>query len=232
MMSTAFTRPSPSRCRHLRGGLEDREDRAFRGELVADVRGHLDSGEPTAHLRERRGEAAGVARPHDAFELHLLDPGEEPDPLAVVGEGHRAHGRSLGHALGEDHAGHDRVPREMALQVPLLAGEVVLCDAAHARLELGDAVDEEERVAVWDEPLDARPVEDDAHAVSASMPTVSMRCVVTCPALNASLARIFLCASMFVVTPTTVNSSSARCIRATASGRSLPHAMTFASSES
>ena len=32
------------------------------------------------------------------------------------------------------------------------------------------------------------------------MPTVSMRCVVTCPALNASEARILWCASMFVVT--------------------------------
>src|SRR5438874_12363821 len=80
-MSTAFTMPSPSRCRHLRGRLEDREDRPFRRELVADVRGHLDTREPAAHLRERRGEAAGVARPHDALELHLLDPGEEPDPL-------------------------------------------------------------------------------------------------------------------------------------------------------
>ena len=34
------------------------------------------------------------------------------------------------------------------------------------------------------------------------------------------------------VTPTIVNSSKARCIRATASWRSRPHAMTFASSES
>src|SRR5207253_10830818 len=67
---------------------------------------------------------------------------------------------------------------------------------------------------------------------SASTPTVSMRWVVTCPARKASLARIFLWAGMFVVTPTIVNSSSARCIRATASWRSRPQAITLASKES
>src|SRR5438309_285836 len=71
-----------------------------------------------------------------------------------------------------------------------------------------------------------------SQPASASTPTVSIKCVVTCPERKRSLARIFLCAGIFVVTPTIVNSSKARCMRATASCRSRPHAITFARSES
>src|SRR5207237_863059 len=49
-----------------------------------------------------------------------------------------------------------------------------------------------------------------AQPASASTPTVSIRCVVTCPERNKSLARIFWSAGRLVVTPTMVNSSSAR----------------------
>src|SRR6266480_2290357 len=47
----------------------------------------------------------------------------------------------------------------MAREVPLFAGEGVLLDGAHARLKLGDAVDQEERIAMRDERLDASAVE-------------------------------------------------------------------------
>lgn len=47
----------------------------------------------------------------------------------------------------------------MAFQIPLLTGEDVLGDRAHAGLELGHPVAEEERVAMWDERLDATAVE-------------------------------------------------------------------------
>src|SRR5258708_10123876 len=223
-------RPPSSRL-DLLARLEERDDHALGRELVTDERLHLHPAVAAAQLLDDRDEAAGVARPHEPLEPHLLDRREEPDAVAVLRQRHRADGRGLGERLGEDDAGHDRIARKVALPVPLLAGEVVLGDAAHARLQLGDAVDEQEGAAVRDEHLDALLVQDHGQAVSASMPTVSMRCVVTCPDLNRSLARVFLCASIFVVTPTTVNSSSARCIRATASGRSLPQAMTFASSE-
>ena len=53
----------------------------------------------------------------------------------------------------------------MALQVPLLAGEGVLGDGAHAGLELGHAVDEEERITVWDERFDAGAIQR-CHAAS------------------------------------------------------------------
>src|SRR5205085_962872 len=98
------------------------------------------------------------------LELHLLDSGEEADALAVIRQRHRADGRGLGAALDEDDARHDRIAREVALEVPLLAGEGVLGDAAHARLQFDDAVDEEEWLAMRDEGLDALPVEDLAQA--------------------------------------------------------------------
>ena len=122
-----------------------------------------------------------VLRSHDAFLNHIQSierepesdvegvtqaklgttppPGEEAKAVAVIGMSHGRDGSDLRHALDEDDSGYDRIAREMAGLVPLVSGEGVLADRANARLELDDAIDQQERVAVWDERFDRGFVE-------------------------------------------------------------------------
>src|SRR5439155_2393429 len=138
---------------------KDREDDTLGGELVADHRADRDAREAPSHLLERRFKSRGVARLDHTFEAHLLDAREEAEPLAVIGVSHVANRGDLRHALDEDDTGNNGVSREMSGLVPLVAGEGVLPHRTDAWLELGDAVDQQERVAVWNERLDRGFVE-------------------------------------------------------------------------
>ena len=67
-----------------------------------------------------------VAGLDEALEAALLDAGEQPDAVAealLLGDvdGHR-----LGQRLHLQHAGHDRQPREVALEEPLRGGHALL----------------------------------------------------------------------------------------------------------
>jgi hypothetical protein len=55
--------------------------------------------------------------------------------------------------------GDDGIPGKVTRLVPLRSGERVLTHRAHAGVELGDAVDEKERIAVRDERFDRGLVE-------------------------------------------------------------------------
>src|SRR6185369_4982069 len=135
----------------LRARLKDREDDPFRCELVADHRAHLDLREAAPHLRDGRFEPSGVTGLDHPLETHLFDAREEPEPVAVVRMRHRGHCGDLRHALHEDDPRDDRVAREVAWLVPLLAGERVLTYRANPGLELDDSIYEQESVAVRDE---------------------------------------------------------------------------------
>jgi hypothetical protein len=68
----------------------------------------------------------------------------------------------LGERLHLEDAGHDRQPREVALEEPLGRGHALVTDDAPClRVVLHDAIDEQERPAMRDERLDlARRVDD------------------------------------------------------------------------
>ena len=91
----------------------------------------------------------------DPLEAALVDPGEQPDPVAeprLLGDvdGHR-----LGERLDLEDAGHDRQAREVALEEPLGRGHgLEPDDPLRLRVVLDDPVDEQERPAVRDERLD------------------------------------------------------------------------------
>lgn len=58
------------------------------------------------------------------------------------------------------HAGHDGAAWEVAIEVLLVGRHLLHTDRALACLELDNLVDEEERVAVWQDLLDAVHLED------------------------------------------------------------------------
>ena len=60
----------------------------------------------------------------------------------------------LGHRLDDQHPGHDRVSREVALKELLVERDVLDPDDPLALLELQDAVHEKERVAVREDLQD------------------------------------------------------------------------------
>jgi len=71
--------------------------------------------------------------------------------------------RAAGLRDGLDHhdAGHDWVVREVARELGLIDGDVLEGDDARARLDLQDAVDEQQRIAVRQDGHDL----DDVHNV-------------------------------------------------------------------
>src|SRR5439155_21702049 len=144
--------------------LEDRLDDPLGRELVADERLHLHARKAAPHLVNHRLESTGLTRFHHPLEAHLIDAREQTEAVAIFGKAHREHGRALRHALHEDDTGHDRIPREVARLVPLLSGEVMFGDRAYAWLEFGDAIDEEEWIAMRNERFDLALVQLDHSA--------------------------------------------------------------------
>ena len=100
-------------------------------------------------------EVEHVAGPHDAPEAHAVDAREERHPAEEIGMREHADGARLGERLDHQHAGHDRIAREVA-RAGTIRRRATVKRATHARarLELDDLVDQQERIAVRDELLD------------------------------------------------------------------------------
>src|SRR5205807_3668302 len=69
------------------------------------------------------------------------------------------HARGLRHGLHDQHAGHHRKIGKMALEKRLVIGDVLDADYA-LRLQLDDAIHQQERVAMRQYPADLVDVQD------------------------------------------------------------------------
>ena len=92
-----------------------------------------------------------VADPFDAPEVGKF--------LAVLRLGENEDRAHLGDRLGQDRGRQHRQLAGPMRQVTLVERHVLDPDDALIGHELGDAVDEEERIAVWQDPFDRRVVE-------------------------------------------------------------------------
>ncbi len=92
---------------------------------------------------------------HDALEAAVVDPGEQPDPVAEPGLLGDVNRHRLGERLHLEHPGHHRQTREVALEIPLAGGHALdPDDPLGLRVVLDDPVDEQERPAMRDQRLD------------------------------------------------------------------------------
>jgi len=119
-----------------------------------------------------------LALRHDGG-LWLVDPGEQRQPPGEGWRGQPADGSHLRQRLHLQHARHDRAAREVAAQVPGLGIDVVAPDGVLTGDQLDDLVDQQERLAVGDDRLDAGPVERQSerlgHADAAASESTSAR---------------------------------------------------------
>src|SRR5690606_6606840 len=92
-----------------------------------------------------------VSGRHRAAELHAVDRHEVHHlRFRVIEVVHQEHSAGLRHSLDDQHTGHDRVPREVALEERLVDGDVLDADNSTVGLDLDDPIDQEERVAMRD----------------------------------------------------------------------------------
>src|SRR5439155_14163027 len=107
-----------------------------------------------------------LAGTDDALEADVVDAGEERELAAVLLLGEYRHRPRLRERLDHLHAGHDRVPGEVARAV--LLGDALARDDARAGLELEDLVDEQERRPVGQDRLDLGAAEGRRQATERS----------------------------------------------------------------
>jgi hypothetical protein len=120
---------------HFRGVGTPREDGDFDAQLVA---GH-----------------DGLA------ELGALDAGEDHELLVSIGDlGKEKCSSGLSDGFDDEDAGHDRVTGKVSCEMRLVYGDVLDGDDALATIDLDDAVDEKERVAMRKNALDLENVEN------------------------------------------------------------------------
>ena len=129
---------------------DHRRELRFGNDLAVDQRaaGKLaDAGPLLDELDLEPKEHAGLDR---SAEFRPLD-GHEIDQLAGVREAERfdrEHARRLGERLDDQHARHDRTPREMPLEEPLVDGDRLDRDDRPVELQRFDAVDEQHRITM------------------------------------------------------------------------------------
>mmetsp|Transcript_2071 Transcript_2071/g.6817 ORF Transcript_2071/g.6817 Transcript_2071/m.6817 type:complete len:260 (+) Transcript_2071:29-808(+) len=122
---------------------------------------HLDEAEPCLECDKLHFHDERVAGHNRSAPLDVVDACKEEVALAV-GDGllERHYAADLRHRLHLQHAGHDGAAREVAIEVLLVGRHLLHTDRALACLELDNLVDEEERVAVRQDLLDAVHLKD------------------------------------------------------------------------
>lgn len=103
---------------------------------------------------------------HLAAIADALDPHEEDQLLPVLRLCQNQDGADLCDGLGEDRGWQHRGPLFVVPQVPLVERYVLDADDTAVRLEIGDPIDQQERVSVRKNPLDRGVVQRklQAHA--------------------------------------------------------------------
>ncbi len=123
----------------------------------------LRADDSASHPVDRDGHVEHVARTADAREPHVVDAGEDAETIGVVSVREGADRTDLRRRLDHDDARHDRVAREVAPEEPGIVTDRKPSAGTDARLELDDLVDEQERIAVGNDPLDRRRVQWKLH---------------------------------------------------------------------
>ena len=90
---------------------------------------------------------------------HPLNAGEQRQPLAVFRFGEDENRTDLGDGLGEDRRRHHRAPLRPLPQIALVVRHVLDADDPLVFFELGDPIDEQERITMRKDPLDGGVVE-------------------------------------------------------------------------
>ena len=91
--------------------------------------------------------------------MHALDAHEVDELLAVLGLGQNQDGADLCDGLGENRGRQHRPLAGLAREQPLVLRDVLDADDPAVRLELGHAIDQQERVPMRQNPLDGGVVE-------------------------------------------------------------------------
>ncbi len=102
----------------------------------------------------------GVTRHHGLTEFDFVGAQKVANFISVVWHAHDEDGSGLGHSLKLEDAGHDGVSGKVPLEKVLVHGEVLDGGAFHLRGETGDAIDEQEWIAVREDFKDLGDVED------------------------------------------------------------------------
>src|SRR5271157_2865870 len=91
-----------------------------------------------------------IARQHWAAELSVFDAGKIDELSVLVRQVTVDHyTRHLGHAFNDQHPGHDRRAREMALEKRLIDGDVLEPDNAFVALDFQYAVNQQKGITMW-----------------------------------------------------------------------------------
>ena len=99
-----------------------------------------------ALARHPHGELQRLARTYRAPEAHPLDPREQCESAGVLGEAHRDKPRRLGQRLDDQHAGGDRIAREMAREKRHVVPQCPTRPRRNSRDEFENLVDEQKGV--------------------------------------------------------------------------------------
>ena len=94
---------------------------------------------------------------------NAFDPHEVDQLLAVLGLREDHDGAHLRHGLGQDRRRQHRRVVVAVCEVPLVQGHVLDANDALVGFELGDAIDEQERVAVREDSFDRRVIQGESQ---------------------------------------------------------------------
>lgn len=129
-------------------GDEREHQLTLAGELAID-RGRRRTGADTAaKLPKLNRHQQLIARFHLTFEADIIDASKECKLVLVFLEHLQRDTTGLRHRFNDQHTGHNRVLREVALEERLVGGDVLDTDGFHTWFELDDAINQQERITV------------------------------------------------------------------------------------
>src|SRR5438874_4455085 len=146
----------------------DEGERGLDCHLAVDAGHRARLAEEPAQLLDGHLDAQGVPWRHGPTEAAVVDAREQGELAAVLGKLEHGHRPSLGHRLDHQDPGHDWTPGEVSGELWLVRGHRLDRDHALALLELEDAVDQEERIPMRDDPHDLRRLPGEWRVVELS----------------------------------------------------------------
>src|SRR5579872_1940472 len=142
---------------------------AFCGNVAVHCGHRLQLAEFYLPLQHRHLDAQLISGHHRAPETRLIHRGQiEQFFIAIRNFRKQQQSAGLGHPFDDQHARHDRFAREMTLEKALIDGDVFQADDALQPLDFDDRVHQQERIAVRQNFLYARVVEN--HLMSSVFP--------------------------------------------------------------
>jgi hypothetical protein len=127
--------------------------------LAFDARDSLQKSHPAAQTQDHRFDLHNVARMNGAAVADALDTRKQRQPLPVLGLGENEDCADLCDGLGENGRRQNLRAVRFVREVPFVERDVLDADDSLVDLELRDAIDEEKRIAMRENPLDGGVVE-------------------------------------------------------------------------